>query len=354
MTPSFDVVIAGAGLAGAAATLYLSETQRVVVLEAERPSAGASGAAAGLVNPLMGRKAKRTWQADAALDALHETLARAGAASLFSSGGVVRPAMTDKQVQFFQDAAEAHPGHGLWLSSEAATERFPWLPTPHGALLVRRGGAIQVPDFVTAMLEAARANGAEVRSGVKVTSWTESSNDVHIQIEGTGGPGEITTSRLLLALGWGFRHVPALSDLDLRGVKGQTVRVRRPPGIVLGRPISGRGYAVPDGDAIIVGSSYEHDFDDVSPSPAQTDYILNKADQMLPGLAGADVLDATAGVRVMTRSNRPLLGPLPGSERVWVFTGLGSRGLLSAPLLARRLREGLFAAERLPEAVRPH
>jgi len=65
------------------------------------------------------------------------------------------------------------------------------------------------------------------------------------------------------------------------------------------------------------------------------------------------VLDATAGVRVMTRSNRPLLGPLPDAERVWTFTGLGSRGLLSAPLLARHLLECLDAPETLPRPVAP-
>jgi glycine oxidase len=353
MYPSFDVVIAGAGLAGAAAALYLSETQRVIVLEAARPSAGASGAAAGLVNPLMGRKAKRTWQADAALDALHETLDRAGAASLFSAGGVVRPAMTDKQVRFFEESGSAHPEHGSWFAPEAAAERFPWLPTPRGALLVRRGGAIHVPNFVAAMLEAARANGADVQSYTRVTGWTEATDGVRVRVEHDGATDEISTKRLLLAIGWGLRRFPAWADLDLRGVKGQTVRVRRPPGLTLERPISGRGYAVPDGKAIIVGSSYEHDFNDVRPSPEQTDLILQKADQMLPGLAAAEVLDATAGVRIMTRSNRPLLGPLPGAERVWVFTGLGSRGLLSAPLLARRLPECLDAPETLPRSIVP-
>lgn len=353
MTPSFDVVIAGAGLAGAAAALYLSPARSVLVVEAERPADGASGAAAGLVNPLMGRKAKCTWQADAALDALHEALDRAGVASLFSSGGVVRPAMTDKQVRFFKEAAEAHPEHGHWLAPDAAAEHFPWLPTPRGALLVRRGGAIRVPDLVAAMLKTARTDGAEVQFRTRVTGWTETTEGVCIHVERDGEPDEISAHHLLLATGWGVRRFPAWAALNLRGVKGQTVRVRRPSGLRLERPISGRGYAVPDDDTIIVGSSYEHDFDDVCPSPEQISYILQKADQMLPGLATAEVLDATAGVRVMTRSNRPLLGPLPDAKCVWVFTGLGSRGLLSAPLLARDLPATLEAPETLPASVLP-
>ena len=43
-----------------------------------------------------------------------------------------------------------------------------------------------------------------------------------------------------------------------------------------------------------------------------------------------------AGVRVTVPGIRlPMVGPVPGFERVWIFTGFGAKGLLTAPLRAR-------------------
>ena len=140
-------------------------------------------------------------------------------------------------------------------------------------------------------------------------------------------------------MGYGYRHHSELTALNLHALKGQTVRVARPDALPRGLiPLSGQGYVVPEQDTLIVGSSYEHDFADLAPSDEQTRQILAKASWMLPGLQEAAVLDATAGVRVTVPGARlPMLGPLPGRSRIWIFTGLGSKGLLMAPLLARNL-----------------
>ena len=63
-----DLLIVGAGLAGACAAFTLSRHHRVHVLEANEPASGASGAAAGLVNPFMGRRARPVWHLREALD----------------------------------------------------------------------------------------------------------------------------------------------------------------------------------------------------------------------------------------------------------------------------------------------
>ena len=158
--PSYDVVIAGAGIAGACAALALSRDCEVLVVEADEPAAGASGAAAGLVNPLMGRKAKAVWRIEQALTGFMHTLADAGAEALFHDTGVLRPTVEEKQVQFFQDALARHGDYAEWLPDAAVRERFPAVQTCGGALWIPRGGAIDVTAFVRAVLAAAQKQGA--------------------------------------------------------------------------------------------------------------------------------------------------------------------------------------------------
>jgi glycine/D-amino acid oxidase-like deaminating enzyme len=46
-----------------------------------------------------------------------------------------------------------------------------------------------------------------------------------------------------------------------------------------------------------------------------------------------------------------MLGPLPGRTRLWVFTGLGSKGLLMAPMLARELTDWFQHPDTIPAEI---
>ncbi|MEM8558943.1 MAG: FAD-dependent oxidoreductase [Bacteroidota bacterium] len=337
-----SVLIAGAGLAGACAALVLSRTHAVTVLDAVGPAAGASGAAAGLANPFMARKANPAWRYDEALGALHALLNEAGTGALFRSQGVLRPAGSAKQAGFFRETADTHPDDTRWWPSEAVTERLPEVAAPHGALWLPRGGSIELPAMVEALLAAAQVRGATLRTGARVTAWGEDRGRAFV----TTAEGErIEAGHVLLCLGGGFVGHVTLEALGLHRVKGQTVRVRRPAALPLERlaalpALSSGGYVVPapETDEVTLGSSFEHTFADLRPSPEVTQQIVAKAARTLPVLADAAVTQEVAGVRVTRQGARkPLLGPLPGCERVWTFTALGAKGLLTAPLLARGL-----------------
>ncbi len=348
-----DIIIVGAGLAGACAAFTLSRDHHVHVLEANDPASGASGAAAGLVNPFMGRRARPVWRLREALDAVPTLLERAGATELFPDTGVLRPAVEPDQVDPFQDVAEEHPDLAEWLSPTTVGEQYPQVQPDRGALFVPRGGATDVGTMVRALLDAAETRGATVETQAPVLYWRETPDAAVVEVDREHDTQELRAERVLLALGQGFPPFPELRRLGLDGVKGQTVRVRRPadlPGSI--PPMSGRGYVVPDGNSLILGSNYDNDYDDLTPDPDATNYIRNKTSTMIPGLDQAKVLDETAGVRVMhSETNLPLLGPLPRRERLWTFTALGSKGLLTAPLLALDLPAYLQDPGTIPPPV---
>jgi glycine/D-amino acid oxidase-like deaminating enzyme len=363
--PPTRILIVGAGLAGACAAFVLSEHADVTVLEAEHPAAGASSAAAGLVNPLMGRRASPVWRLREALDAVPQILDAAGAPDLFRGDGVLRPTTEDKQVEFFRDAVDSFPEVATWMPEAEVRERYPDVQTVDGAMWIGDGGAVDVPDMVRALLGAAEERGATVETGTRVTGWGESGGEAFVDVApaedaGNGSANETTERRtadaVLLCLGQGYPGHAALEALGLRGIKGQTVRVPRPPESSTGPlpPTSGRGYVVPAPDGtLICGSSYSNDFDDLTPDPEQTAYILEKTAKMLPGIDRMEPISVTAGVRVKTEStNLPIVGPLPGRERVWTFTSLGSKGLLTAPMLSLDLPTYLRDPATIPPDVR--
>lgn len=349
--PDFDVIIAGAGLAGACAALHLSSKYEVLLLDASVPASGASGAAAGLINPMMGRKARLAWKANAACDAFRKTLHLAEAQSFFNDNVIIRPVSATEQVSHFHEAAQRHPDYAVWRSAEALCEQYPGLHAPLGGLEVYQGGAIDITALVDAMVAASQNNGARVRQQTRATGWGEAKDTAFIELDNQ----RVTARRVVLALGYGFRHHAHLIELGLHGVKGQVVRVAMAPDLPRPPLLSGQGYLVPGATAneYIIGSSYEHTFDNITPSPAQTREILARVTRMWPALTDAVVLGTSAGVRVTMRGSRlPVVGPLPGHQRVWLLSAFGSKGLLMAPLLASRLAAFFAQPDQIPSAVR--
>ena len=311
----------------------LADLGPVTVLDAAAPAAGASGAAAGLVNPFAGQRAAPGWRYEEALAALTEMVDRAGTPHLLRQPGLLRPARGARQIRDFRDRAAEYPDELTWWSASAARERWPDVRVDDGALWVARGGVVDLPALVHALLAT-----AEVDSGVHVTGIGENGQEAFVE---TDTHGRLAASRVVLAPGDGFRAFPPLAALPLGRLKGQTIRAR--PLERLDVPLlAGHGYAVPEDDGrIVLGSTYEHDFADPAPDEAASRAILEQACRMIPALDGATVEDARAGVRVTVPSSLsprrlPRIGPI-GNGRIWALIGLGSKGLLTAPLLARDL-----------------
>lgn len=346
MNARFDCIIVGAGLAGATAAFRLSTRYQLLVLDA---GGGSSMIAAGIVNPLAGRRAKVVWGASAALEALRETLEEAGCPELFGQRGVLRCAQDSGQASDFRALAARLPKEATWLSHGAVIERFSGVRAPHGALFVRRGGSLDARAYTAALLEAARQNGAELRLRTRARSWGEEDGKCFI----TTKDGRIRARIIILALGYGFRHFTTLGKLNLQANKGQLVRTPRPPALRTATPVTGSGYVVPAGRSVLVGTTYERGFANLQPSLTRSHAILIEAAALVPELDNAPVLEHFAGARVTVPGTRlPMVGPIGDSEKLWVLTGMGSKGIMYSALIGRNMAEYLECPETISPQLR--
>jgi glycine oxidase len=348
MDGSYDVVILGAGLAGACAALRLSESRSVLVVDRGDVASGASGAGAGLVNPMMARKARPVWRCREALDALELLLDESDARDLFRQTGVLRPAIDQKQAEHFRVSASENRDLAEWLEPQLATVRCPQAASPFGALWVHRGGSVSIPGFVRACLRKVVDRGGRIETGRPVHEIHERADGVVI----VSGQSRWHAERALLCLGADHNMLAGIPEAPLHRIKGQTAVVETPPELESIPCLSSGVYVVPGNRRLTVGSSFEHAFTDLRPDPSQTEKILSKATRVLPGIAPARLLEERAGVRATVPVTRlPIIGPIPAKRRTWMFNGLGSKGLLLAPLLARGLPDFLTDPAQIPREV---
>ncbi|GAA2818033.1 glycine oxidase ThiO [Saccharopolyspora taberi] len=126
----------------------------------------------------------------------------------------------------------------------------------------------------------------------------------------------------------------------VRPVKGEILRLRArstalpPPSRTVRGPVHGRQvYLVPrdDGGLVLGATQYEVGFDTEVTVGGVRDLIAD-AEQVMPGIAEYQLVEAIAGLRPGTGDNLPLLGPLePG---VIAATGHHRNGFLLAPVTA--------------------
>ncbi|HUQ27218.1 MAG TPA: bifunctional tRNA (5-methylaminomethyl-2-thiouridine)(34)-methyltransferase MnmD/FAD-dependent 5-carboxymethylaminomethyl-2-thiouridine(34) oxidoreductase MnmC [Usitatibacter sp.] len=130
----------------------------------------------------------------------------------------------------------------------------------------------------------------------------------------------------------------------LSEVRGQLSYLPADPRRKLEIVVSGNGYVAPlPGGGACVGASYQHDDTDTSLRADDHDANLRRAESMLPGFAdGLDPqgLDGWTGFRATVPDRLPIFGAT-ATEGLYTATGLGSRGLLWAPLGAELLASHL-------------
>jgi len=343
MQASPKIAIVGAGLAGACAAFALAPYATVTVFEATEPGADVLRAQSGLVHPLMTRRARPNWHHDEALRALNHLLE---VTAVPVQNGLLRVAFEPRQHRDFQEAARLFPQWASWLAPEAVGDHFPQVQAPYGALWIPQGKRVSVAHLIQSLLAQ---SGVPVHRPITIIDWHETTTEVVLQ---AADGAAYAFDYVILSPGYGYVRHPELARLPLQGVKGQAIALSSPPVLHKLPPVVANVHLVFGSNYVHVGSSYELSFSSLDPSPAQSRWLQEQAAQWVPAIAEATCQAAWVGVRVIRPLQPlPVLSPLPNRRRIWLFSALGSRGLLFAPLLASWLPEALQAPERLPSEV---
>ena len=145
----------------------------------------------------------------------------------------------------------------------------------------------------------------------------------------------LTHKDVILAAGYGIKHILKDDNIPLRFSRGQLSWAQAHTHI--DSSISYGGYVIPIGDEVLVGATHDR-------LTTQDPFEL-RADDDEKNFAGAkshcnvtlikSARRSRASVRVTTADTLPLIDILEDGR--WLFTGLGSRGFVFAPLLAEAL-----------------
>ncbi|WP_333696128.1 NAD(P)/FAD-dependent oxidoreductase [Flavobacterium sp.] len=144
---------------------------------------------------------------------------------------------------------------------------------------------------------------------------------------------------VVFAEGFGLHANPFFSQLPLDGTKGELVLIKCPE-LKLDAIIKSSVFILPLGnDLFKVGATYNWQDKSAEPTEAGKQELLTNLKSILN--LDFEVVAHLAGVRPTVKDRRPLVGSHPKFTRLHVLNGLGTRGVMLAPFVAKALFESI-------------
>lgn len=349
-----DVAVVGGGVIGLSIAWRAAQSGLSVELHDPEPATGgATHAAAGMLAPVgevhfgeepllaLALASARRWPSFVA------GVEQASRASVgYRTEGALAVAFDDDDLRVLDDL------HGFQcsLGLDARRLRTRELRGLEPSLSPRIRGGLQIPGdhqvdgraLAVALLVAAE------RAGVRI---------VRQGIESVAG---LAADRVVVAAGCWSAVLGGLPGAPpVRPVKGQILRLRfdpaDPPLTRIVRALAdGRSvYLVPRASGeLVVGATVEEQGFDTTVTAGAVHDLLRAAIDVVPEVAELEVVEALARLRPGTPDNAPILGPVPGDERVVLATGHYRNGILLAPVTADAIVE-LLTTGSVPALAAP-
>ncbi len=347
MPAYYDFCILGAGLAGLSlADVLQAKRQKVVVVEKNEIGSGASGTPGGLVNPATGRKGKKSWKAEECFKAVHKNLEKIQKATpipFFHQNGVLRPAQTEKMGQKMKlqfDQTSWPNGWCYWLSKDEIKQKHPGIHCIGGGLWLPKAMTVNGKKYVEVYARRLQSKNVEVKTKCEA-GVEQKKNEWRLQLK----KSKIKCKNLIYATGFETVSNSFWKDLKLEAIKGQVGQFGSNEKLPFTHSVSGLGYLarLQNEYECIMGSTYEHNFEDLRTDDEAAKYLQKRLKKMLPQLAEKmKLLDRWAGVRVSARNRKPVAGEHPNYKNLFLFTGLGSKGLLYSKFTAEHFADHLL------------
>lgn len=192
---------------------------------------------------------------------------------------------------------------------------------------VRKTGRVVVRELVN-----------DYRSGLQAEGRLRKESFEHLKIEHWEEGlryGDIEAGRVVFCEGNGMASNPYFQNLPLEGTKGELITIHAPD-LKLREVLKSTVFVMPLGDDLYkIGATFNWTDKTNSPTVQGRQELVEKLKKVIS--CDFEIRDHEAGVRPTTQDRRPLLGIHPEHPRLAVFNGLGTRGVMSAPFLARQL-----------------
>lgn len=341
----YKVLIVGQGLAGSILAIQLSR-RKIPFLLLDKPGyTVSSGVAAGMMNPIVFRYLTLGWRSVNLFNqaiGFYRDFEAESTRNLLHQVDVARILGEGERIQW--EKKSQLPGFGNWIDLNfSGKDLMPPVEAPHGFGLLRNLAWLDVEGFLHTVREKLYHDNSLIEGFFS-----------HDKLRCTVSGFEYEQQQFdQLVFCEGHRAIdnPWFKELPFRPVKGELLRLFIPKlrtGFVLSKDV----FLLPIGDGMFkLGATF--DWNDLSNEPTMSGkrYLLDKLQTFYKG--EVKVVDHQAGIRPAMADRRPVAGEHPVIKGMYIFNGLGAKGVMLAPAIGSFLADKLAGISTEDDEISP-
>jgi glycine oxidase len=333
-------IIVGQGLAGTtlAWSLYKEKTPFVIIDNHHQYCA--SKVAAGLYNPVVFKRMVKSWMADNLLPVADDFYAYCEKflETKFWHKLPIKKIFVNEEEKILWRKKSAE---NVYLGAIEEDIAINEIDSKEGLGEVNNAGWLDVPLFLEKSKEFFLEKKLLLQQQIIYEDIIHSENQVCYN--------EITAKGIVFCEGYQMLHNPYFSKLPLIPTKGEvlTLEVKKfNPNCTLNKGV----FLLPlSNNTFKCGATYEWHTTQAEITEKGKKELEEKLQKFLK--ADYSILHHEAGIRPTVVDRRPLLGSHPQNKNVFVFNGLGTKGVMLAPYFAELMKNYLIEKAKLSDEV---
>ena len=323
-----DYIVVGLGLSGLSFIEQLESNNKSYYVY-EDSSQKSSRVAGGLYNPVVLKRFTLAWQASEQIKtavSFYKSIETKLQKSFVSELPVLRRFNAIEEQNNWFEACDK-PILNEFLSSELIRNENTAVEIPFHYGKVKHTGKIEINALLSSYEDFLKANtnlGNESFDYDQVVIKED-----FIQYK------EIKCKHIVFAEGFGMKKNPFFNYLPLYGNKGEYIIIKS-VALKVKEAIKSSIFIIPLGNDIYkVGATYNNQDTSAQITTTAREELQKKLEQFLK--VPYEVIDQVAGIRPTVKDRRPLLGTHSECQNIHILNGMGSRGILMAPTMAKIL-----------------
>ncbi len=339
----FDFLIVGSGLAGAILAHHLHGMNKKVAIVHSPEMHSSSKVAAGLYNPITGRKMVKTWRANDLfpyLEGYYKKFEAVAKCHCLNDLPMYRPFLSLEEQNEWQGRS-AENDFDPFIQEIALNNKHLHVNGEFGGLTLNKTGFLSVPAFLESMLDYLSAAGVKLLEDVfDFEALTHASLTPRYK--------SFNCDKISFCDGSDTVKSPYFNWLPISQEKGEILEIGAdlPSDIIINRGV----FVIPLGNGRFkVGSTYNNREINWTASEDGKKQIIHKLKELIN--VNFSVEKHYAGVRPATRDRKPFIGMHPKYKNVGIFNGLGAKGVSLSPYFANQFAHHLVNQSELDHEV---
>jgi len=344
-----DYIIVGLGIAGISFCEQLERNnKRFIVFDAGDTTS--TLVSAGVINPVVLKRFTPVWNAKLHVNSslkFYRDLSKKLACPLLEEIPMFRIFKSIEEQNNWMVASDKNELSDF-LYPEIIKNKNPHIHAPFGFGKVNHTGTINTSLLISSYKDYLLKNNKLITEVFDYKKLKEVVGKIYYK--------EFQSSKVIFSEGASVRLNPFFPPPPISGGKhllipnkGEYIIINAPR-LQLKAMLKSSLFIIPLGDDLYkVGATYSREDHSINTTKEAREELSSKLTKIIS--CNFTIVDQVAGIRPTTRDRRPFLGTLKESERNVFFNGLGTRGITSAPSLAKELYLYLENGEPLDKEI---